>query len=106
MKHIAILLLSLAAAIGQTGTGTISGNVVDQSQKAVRLAVVTAIRNGLPPFSKSTKSSVDGAFQFQGLLPGAYSLCIQTPDDLYLDPCQWDGTPTTITLASGQAAAG
>ena len=65
-----------------------------------------AVQSGLPPLSKNTKSGGDGAFQIQGLAAGKYSLCVQAPGDGYLDPCLWSDTPTTVTLVSGQAAAG
>jgi hypothetical protein len=107
MKYILILVLSVSAAIGQTGTANISGTVLDaKTQKPVPAALVMAIQSGLPPFSKNTKSGGDGAFQIQGLPAGKYSLCVQAPGDAYLDPCQWNGAPATVTLVSGQTAAG
>jgi hypothetical protein len=102
-----ILLLPLPAAIGQTGTASISGAVLDaKTQKAVPAALVMAIQSGLPPFSKNTKSGGDGAFQIEGLPAGQYSLCVQAPGDAYLDPCQWNGASAAVTLVSGQTAAG
>lgn len=107
MKRILILLLAVPAAISQTGTASISGTVLDmKTQKPVPAAVVIASRAGAPPFTRHTKSGGDGAFQIQDLTVGTYSLCVQVDDDQYLDPCQWNGSPTTVTLASGQNAAG
>lgn len=95
------------AAFGQTETASIAGTVLDaRTQKPVPAAFVLAIRCGAPPFSKTTKSGGDGAFQIQGLAAGAWSLCVQAPGNGYLDPCQWSGNPTTVTLGSGQAATG
>lgn len=65
-----------------------------------------ASRAGAPPFTKNTRSGGDGAFQIYGLTAGSYSLCVQAAGDLYLDPCQWNGSPTTVALASGENAAG
>jgi hypothetical protein len=102
-------LLSLAASVGmaQTGTAGIQGVVLDaKTLKPIATAWVMANRSGPPPFVKRTKSGSDGAFQIQGLTAGTYSLCVQAAGDQYLDPCQWNGSPTTVTLVSGQNAAG
>ena len=107
VKCILMLLLAIQAAIGQTGTAGIGGTVLDaKSQKPVSAAWVIANRAGAPPFTKHTKSGGDGAFQIQGLTAGNYSLCVQASGDQYLDPCQWNGSPTTVTLASGQNSTG
>jgi hypothetical protein len=101
------VFLLLPAAFGQTATSSIAGSVFDAAtKKPIPAAWVTAIRSGLPPLSVNTKSGGAGEFQIQGLAPGTYSLCVQTPDQEYLDPCQWNGSPMTVTLTSGQAAAG
>lgn len=106
MKYILTLLLAVSAAIGQTGTASISGAVLDaKTQKPVPAALIMAIQTGLPPFSKNTKTGGDGAFQFQGLPAGKYSICVQAGDG-YLDPCQWNGAPSTVTLVSEQVATG
>ena len=60
----------------------------------------------MPPFARNTRSGGDGAFQIQSLAAGKYALCVQAQGDGYLDPCQWNGSPTTVTLVAGQAAAG
>jgi hypothetical protein len=107
MKHILILMIAAAAAIGQTGTATIAGAVLDaKTQKPIPAARIIAVASGLPPLSKNSKSGSDGTFQIQGLAAGKYSLCVQAPGDQYLDPCQWSGSPAAVTLASGQAVNG
>jgi hypothetical protein len=95
-KSICVLLLAAAAALGQTRTGSIVGTVVDaKTQKPIPAAVVGAVRNGLPPLSKSTKSGGDGAFRIEGLPEGSYSLCVQAQGGEYVDLCQWNGSPAT-----------
>ena len=110
MKYILVLLLAVHAALAQTGTtgaASISGMLVDaKTLKPVPAALVVASRAGAPPFTRNTKSGADGAFQIQGLAAGNYLVCIQAPGDQYLDPCQWNGTPTGVTLVSGQSATG
>jgi hypothetical protein len=106
MKCILILLLAVPVAMGQTGTASIAGTILDaQTLKPVPAALVLAVKSGAPPFARNTRSGGDGAFQVQGLVPGTYSLCVQSQGIEYLDPCQWNGNPTTVTLVSGQAAA-
>ena len=74
MKSISILLLAVPVAIGQTGTASIQGTVLDvKTQKPVPAALVIASRAGAPPFTRNTKSGADGAFRIQGLAAGNYS---------------------------------
>lgn len=107
MKCIFVSMLLVPGVMGQTGTASIAGTVLDAKMlKPIPAALVMAIHNGLPPLSKNTRSGGDGAFQIQGLQPGKYSLCVQAPGRGYLDSCQWNAGPITVTLVSGQAAAG
>lgn len=104
-----VLLLLLASQVGvsQTGTASIRGTVTDaKTQKPVPGALVTAVRGGLPAFSRNTKTGADGAFQLAGLPAGNFSLCVQAMGDSYLDPCQWNGSPTAITVVLGQTVSG
>lgn len=106
MKSIFLLLAAATAAGGQTRTASISGAVLDaQTQAPIAAVMVTAIRDGLPPFSRNAKSGGDGAFQIQALEAGEYRLCVQAPGGEYIDPCLW-GSPATARLAAGQAASG
>jgi hypothetical protein len=106
-KCVLMLLIAVSAAMGQTGTASIGGMVLDaKTQKPIPAALVIASRTGAPPFTKNTKSGGDGAFQIQGLTAGNYSICVQAGGDQYLDPCLWNGTPATVMLTSGQAASG
>jgi hypothetical protein len=52
--------------------------------------------------SQSAKSAVDGSFQFQGLPDGTYTLCAQSPNAGYLDPCRHAAVPLQVTLTAGQ----
>lgn len=110
MKYILVLSLTVHAALSQTGTtgvASIAGTVLDaKTMKPVPAALVMASRSGAPPLTKNTRSGGDGAFLIQGLTGGNFSLCVQAPGDQYLDPCQWNGSPTGLRLASAQAATG
>ena len=106
MKYLLLLPVFTAAAAGQTQTaGTIAGTVTDlTTQKPLPAVLVMAVRNGLPPLSKSTRSGDAGEFQIAGLTPGEYSLCLQAPGR-YVDPCLWS-SPTKLTVAAGQTVSG
>jgi hypothetical protein len=106
MKYFLALLVAVQAAPAQTGTAGIAGTVLDANTlKPVPAALVMAVPGGAPPLGRNTKSGGDGAFQVQGLTAGTFTLCVQAGDG-YLDPCQWNGSPVTVTLAAGQAATG
>jgi hypothetical protein len=101
------LSLALGVASGQTGTAGIQGTLLDaKTLKPISAAWVIANRVGAPPLAKHTKSGGDGAFLIQGLSAGSYSICVQGTNDQYLDPCQWNGSPTTVNVAAGQSATG
>jgi hypothetical protein len=109
VKYILVLLLGIPAALAQTattGAASISGTVVDaKTLKLVPAALVIASRAGAPPFTRSTKSGADGAFQIEKLTAGNYLVCVQAGDQ-FLNPCEWNGSPAGVTLISGQAATG
>jgi hypothetical protein len=107
MRLLLLLSLAVGVASGQTGTAGIQGTLLDaKTLKPISAAWVIANRAGTPPLAKHTKSGGDGAFLIQGLSAGSYSICVQGTNDQYLDPCQWNGSPTAVTLASGQNATG
>ena len=60
---LSILSLAVPAAIGQTGTASIAGIVLDaKTQKPIPAALVMAAQRGAPLFTKNTKTGGDGAF--------------------------------------------
>jgi hypothetical protein len=75
------------------------------NSKPVAGALVLAIRNGLPPLSKSATTSAAGAFDFTGLTAGTYRICVQTTSG-FLDPCYWQVQGPTVTITSGQSSTG
>ena len=102
-----VLPLAASAALAQTGTAGIAGTILDaKTSKPVPTALVIANRAGAPPLARDTRTGGDGAFQIPGLPAGKYALCVQVSGDRYLDPCQWNGSAITLTLASGQSITG
>lgn len=110
MRSAFVVLLAAIAARAQTGTtgaASISGTVIDGTTlKPIPAALVIASRAGAPPFTRNTRSGGDGAYRIQGLTPGNYTLCVQASGDQYLNPCEWNGIPAGVALASGQGATG
>ncbi len=51
------------------------------------------------------KSGLGGAFQFNSLSNGQYSLCVQALGTVWLDPCEWRTPVTTVQLSSSQRSA-
>lgn len=108
MKSILAMLFAVQAVLAQTETAkvaSIGGTIVDaKTLKPIPSALVVASRAGAPPLSRSTRSGGDGAFQIQGLAAGNFLVCVQAPGDQYLDPCEWNGNPVGVVLASGETA--
>ncbi len=102
-----MLGFALASPLAAQNTAVIQCTLLDaKTAKPIPAAWVDANRAGAPPFSRHTKSGGDGSFTIQGLAAGKHSLCVQAAGDAYLNPCEWSGTPTTVTLLAGQTSAG
>lgn len=99
-----VILLALPAAVAQSQSASLSGSVLESStRQPVVSAIVTATRAGSPPaVTTSTRSGADGAFQFQQLPPGNYTVCVQVRNAAHLNPCEWNAVPPQITLNSAQ----
>jgi hypothetical protein len=72
----ALLVFCLAAGTtvaAQTGTGTLTGRVVDEQGGAIPGALVTVTEQATGAV-RTTQSGSDGAFRVAGLLPGRYTV--------------------------------
>lgn len=79
LSQLAILgLISLCASIvwGQATT-SLSGTVTDPSGSAIRGAQVT-IANASTGFTRTTKTGADGTYSFHEVLPGTYTLSVES----------------------------
>src|SRR5438046_1687620 len=68
---IAALLLTPVASADAADTGSISGTVFDTSGEPVAEAIVRLSGDALPA-GRSARSSVNGSFRFDYLVPGDY----------------------------------
>jgi hypothetical protein len=101
------IVFQSAILLAQTNTASIQGSVADATnKKPISGALVSAIRSGLPPASQTVTTAADGSFAVGSLSAGTYSLCVQVPNDSYLNPCDWNGLATKVTLIAGQKSAG
>ena len=106
----AFALIAAPLAVRSEGA-TITGKVIDTSNRAVASAIVT-ISEGAPSKSTpptfhgaGTQTAADGTFSFANLNAGTYLLCSQVPKGTLLNPCQWTKTPPLLTVASATATA-
>src|SRR5882724_2651275 len=63
----------------QTGTGSLSGQVTDQNDKAVEGATVKLIDPSTKNF-RDTKTDSNGSYSFSQVRPGTYKLQIEAPN--------------------------
>lgn len=77
LSLLAVLILSLAAAIGQTIFGTILGTVTDPSGAVMPDVVVTVTNQG-ENTSRELRSDSQGNFQAENLKPGLYTVAARS----------------------------
>lgn len=91
--------------------GSINGTVRGADGSVVQKAVVTAYRQRgtleKRPVSTSLSTSVlpDGTFRLSPLSDGSYQICVQAPESIWLNPCEWGSTATTATISQAQQSA-
>jgi hypothetical protein len=115
-KSTIILWAFLACGLRQPGLaagGQILGVVKGDDGSAVVGAGVL-LKETVPPgaparqaTSRTAATTAGGAFQFDLLPTGQYTLCAQAPSGNWLASCDWGGVPTsaTVVVAQGPASA-
>ena len=109
----AVTALSGAAAIDVTGTGVLSGTVLDEARKPVAGSLVTiflempAIVAGkrpdpFAPFSSYAITGKDGTFSAGSIPKGALRVCASVAGSDYLDDCRWLKGMAPVTITQGQ----
>jgi Carboxypeptidase regulatory-like domain len=100
------LLVCLPTVFAQINpNGIIQGTVADDKGQSMSGAIVSALLNARPPFSRTATSAADGSFQILGLPPGNYTLCAQVSRGGYVNSCQWSVATQSVTLANKQVSA-
>lgn len=99
---------SPSTATSDTGTGQMRGIVTSAlDQTAVAAATVSAFLIGsTPAFSTSAVTGLKGNFILNGLIDGAYGVCVSDKRAVYLDQCQWPDLHTTVVVSKGQIVSG
>ena len=70
------LLLTPIAVLGQATTGSLSGTINDQQNAVVAGATVT-LQSNVAGAERSAVTDSNGAFDFQALLPGTYTISVE-----------------------------
>jgi hypothetical protein len=97
------LTLAPHALAGATDKiGKIAGSVVPSDKKlSSAVYVVWTRQDALEKHDESRtgarKAGADGAFEFSDLSAGTYSICVQSQDGVYLNPCVW-GERQTVEI--------
>lgn len=99
-------LTVLTWAQSKSNTAEIRGSVKLQGGALLTSALVTA--KPVPKdgkFQTASGASVltgkDGSFRLVGLSGGVYHICVFSPKDETLDPCEWSETPPQIEIPPG-----
>ena len=74
-----VCLMGASGALGQTGTTSLRGTILDKSGAAIAGAQVT-LSNSQQGFERTVVSGETGEYEFLGLAPGAYSLRVEKQD--------------------------
>src|SRR5262245_37671811 len=77
IASVGVLVLALSVH-AQTSSGSIAGTVVDPQQAAVANASVNLIE-AEKKITLSAKSDAEGRFVFPNVLPGKYTLTVESP---------------------------
>ena len=102
--ELVLVLVGTCPLSAQSGGIADNGHVTDAVSAApISAALVTLVQDG-SLFTAWTKSGASGEFTFSGVAPGSYSLCLQTLEDTYIDPCWWDGQRPTLSIVDGHDA--
>ncbi len=113
----ALWLVQLAA--GQPAVfASIAGRAATADGRGLRAIISLQARafattGPIPPPAQHAFTDANGAFQFARVIPGKYVLCVQpaagqgqTPDQYFVDTCEWNALVYPVQLAGGQSQTG
>src|SRR5260370_41494447 len=75
---IALAVMFPSAVLAQTSSGSIAGSVVDAQKASIVNATVT-VADQEKRIALTAKTDAEGRFVFPQLLPGKYSITVETP---------------------------
>ena len=115
MKQLLVLCATMAATAQvpvQQFTGTLSGLLTGDDGTALRggSIVLRLATKSVPKLRRQTTiwtaiTGAGGAFQFQALPEGNYTVCASVPDSTWLNPCEWNFLTPTATVTPQAPAA-
>lgn len=115
---LALGVLSAHCLLAASGTGNLTGSVVDDSGNPVPGARVLinyapSIKPPFPappvitgPLAATVVPDSSGSFRVANLPPGDYIACAETTASGFLDPCHWSTSASSFTVSAGQTTAG
>lgn len=87
-----------------TPPGSISGILQGSDGSPIRQGVIGASLASSASKARPRRTSAtaevlqDGTFRIPGLEIGTYQICVQAPNTIWLDPCQWGTGPVVVSL--------
>ncbi|MEO8128444.1 MAG: carboxypeptidase-like regulatory domain-containing protein [Bryobacteraceae bacterium] len=109
---IVAVLISVSVCLSQQipieATRFVTGVLTGDDGTPIVGAIVSLHRAQSNPSGRPRKtewfaiSGQRGAFRFDDVYEGQYSLCAQAPGGPWLDPCEWDLKPTMALLSDAQ----
>lgn len=96
------LALASTPSLAQN-TASVAGTVTDEKGAGVVGLQVVVHRLTLPPFSARATTSAGGNYSLSGMPAGGYKICVQSPSQAYVDPCEWSRRQQQFHVNQGQA---
>ena len=112
LSLIGALAIPMSPSNGASSSGSVHGTLLAPDGSPIAGArVLAAVQLPSKPGTKqaivggtlaTVVTSSNGAFAFDNLPPGAYTICAQALTTVHLDPCHWSGTPPSVAVSAGQ----
>lgn len=114
MKCLVIPCVCFFSAIAQpqpSSTGVITGTVAGEDGSRISGARVGVLLQSAPHGKTAqtfwgVASLPDGSFAFSSLAAGTYKICVEAPNTVWLNPCEWGLTTAAVSLTASIPATG
>lgn len=95
------LLLGLAAPLHSQPSARVTGRIVNEGGSSVAGArVILQPQGGTNTPQRTVQSAADGGFDFRSVPAGRFTICAESSDGAYLNPCIWSPFETAIDVSS------